>query len=119
MPFIVLCSLVLVLCIVDGYAHCQKMHDMGHITGFGIAGYLMRKADYPMAHLVLTLAHGPLMEKSFRQKFIVKQGNILAFVERPLSDTFFALSLVFFLLPLPKYAKKSSRARKASIEPAE
>ncbi len=119
MPFTVLCAIVLVLCIVGGFAPSQKMHDVWLIAGFGIVGYLMRKADYPMAPLVLALVLGPLMEKSFRQTLIAEQGNILAFVERPISATFIAISLVFFLLPLLKYVKKSSGAQRASGEPAE
>ncbi|MEM9576582.1 MAG: tripartite tricarboxylate transporter permease [Pseudomonadota bacterium] len=119
MPFTVLCALVLVLCIVGGFAPSQKMHDVWLIAGFGIVGYIMRKADYPMAPLVLALVLGPLMEKSFRQTLIAEQGNILAFVERPLSGTFIAISLVFFLLPLLKYVKRSPRAQKVPNEPAE
>ncbi len=119
MPFTVLCAIVLVLCIVGGFAPSQKMHDVWLIAGFGIVGYLMRKADYPMAPLVLALVLGPLMEKSFRQTLIAEQGNIVAFVERPLSGTFIAISVVFFLLPLLKYVKRSPRAQKVPNEPAE
>lgn len=39
----------------------------------------------------------------------------MAFVERPLSAIFIALSVVFFVLPLLKYFRKPS----AVIEPAE
>lgn len=106
MPFTVLCALVLVLCIVGGYAPSQKMHDVWLIVGFGVGGYLLRKADYPMAPLVLALVLGPLMEKSFRQTLIAEQGNILAFVERPLSASFIAISAIFFLLPLLKYTRR-------------
>ena len=109
MPFTVLCAIVLVLCIVGGFAPSQKMHDVWLIAGFGIAGYLLRKADYPLAPLVLALVLGPLMEKSFRQTLIAEQGNVLAFVERPLSGTFIALAVLFFLLPLAKYLRKPSK----------
>ncbi|WP_224823784.1 tripartite tricarboxylate transporter permease [Cognatishimia sp. MH4019] len=109
MPFTVLCAIVLVLCIVGGFAPSQKMHDVWLIAGFGIAGYLLRKADYPLAPLVLALVLGPLMEKSFRQTLIAEQGNVLAFVERPLSGTFIALAVLFFLLPLAKYLRKSPK----------
>ena len=119
MPFTVLCSLVLVLCIVGGFAPSQKMHDVWLIVGFGVVGYLMRKADYPMAPLVLALVLGPLMEKSFRQSLISEQGNVLAFIERPLSASFIAISAVFFLLPLLKYAKKLNRTQDVPGEPAE
>ena len=59
-----------------------------------------------MAPLVLALVLGPLMEKSFRQTLIAEQGNAMAFVERPLSGAFIAVSVVFFLLPLLKHAKR-------------
>ena len=116
MPFTVLCALVIVLCIVGGFAPSQKMHDVWLIAGFGVAGYLLRKADYPLAPLVLALVLGPLMEKSFRQTLISEQGDILAFVERPLSGTFIAIAVLFFVLPLVKYLRKGG-AR--SIAPAE
>jgi putative tricarboxylic transport membrane protein len=116
MPFTVLCALVLVLCIVGGFAPSQKMHDVWLIAGFGVAGYLLRKADYPLAPLVLALVLGPLMEKSFRQTLIAEQGNVLAFVERPLSGAFIALAVLFFVLPLVKYLRKGGRR---SVAPAE
>ena len=116
MPFTVLCALVLVLCIVGGFAPSQKMHDVWLIAGFGVAGYLLRKADYPLAPLVLALVLGPLMEKSFRQTLIAEQGDMMAFLERPLSATFLVLSLLFFVLPALKYLRKSPRG---AVEPAE
>lgn len=114
MPFTVLCALVLVLCLVGGFAPSQKLHDVWLILGFGVVGYLLRKADYPLAPLVLALVLGPLMEKSFRQTLIAEQGNILAFVERPLSASFMAIALLFFVLPLIKYVRKSPVKDKVS-----
>jgi putative tricarboxylic transport membrane protein len=99
MPFTVLCALVVVLCIVGGFAPSQKMHDVWLIFAFGVGGYLLRKADYPLAPLVLALVLGPLMEKSFRQTLIAEQGNVFAFVERPLSATFIGLAILFFVMP--------------------
>ncbi|MEJ6402953.1 tripartite tricarboxylate transporter permease [Yoonia sp. 2307UL14-13] len=118
MPFTVLCSLVLILCIVGGFAPSQKMHDVWLIVGFGVIGYLLRKADYPMAPLVLALVLGPLMEKSFRQSLISAQGDIMIFVERPLSATFIVISAIFFLLPLLGYIRRAMR-RRAAGNPAE
>lgn len=116
MPFTVLCALVLVLCIVGGFAPNQKMHDVWLIAGFGIAGYVLRKADYPLAPLVLALVLGPLMEKSFRQSLIAEQGDIMVFVERPLSAIFIGLSVVFFVLPLIKLMRRN---KGKSLAPAE
>jgi len=116
MPFTVLCALVLVLCLVGGYAPSQKLHDVWLIAAFGVAGYLLRKADYPLAPLVLALVLGPLMEKSFRQTLIAEQGNVLAFVERPISGAFLAIAALFFLLPLARLLRRRLRARVAPAE---
>jgi putative tricarboxylic transport membrane protein len=115
MPFSVLCTVVLVLCIVGGYAPNGKMLDVWLIVGFGIVGYLLRKADYPMAPLVLALVLGPLMEKSFRQTMIGEQGNVLAFFERPISGTFMAIAIFFLVMPLVRRLFSGRRA----VSPAE
>ncbi|MDX8347469.1 tripartite tricarboxylate transporter permease [Cognatiyoonia sp. IB215446] len=119
MPFTVLCAIVLILCLVGGFAPSQKLHDVWLIVGFGVVGYLLRKADYPMAPLVLALVLGPLMERSFRQTLISEQGNIMAFVERPLSATFIALSVIFFLLPLLNVLRRRMRPKTTAGNPAE
>ena len=116
MPFAVLCAVVLVLCIVGGYAPNAKLHDVWLIVGFGVAGYLLRKADYPLAPLILALVLGPLMERSFRQTMIAEHGNVLAFFERPISGSFMALSILFFLLPIVAMLRKG---RKPHLAPAE
>jgi len=112
----VLCSLVFVLCLVGGFAPSQKLHDVWLIVGFGVVGYVLRKADYPMAPLVLALVLGPLMERSFRQTLIAEQGNMMAFVERPISGTFMAIAALFFVLPMLKHIKRLFRR---DLTPAE
>lgn len=114
-PFAVLCTLVLVLCIVGGYAPNGRMIDVWLIAIFGVAGYILRKADYPLAPLVLALVLGPIMEKSFRQALISEQGSMLTFVQRPISGTFVALAAILFLLPLIR----ALRARRGGVSLAE
>ncbi|MEL6978660.1 MAG: tripartite tricarboxylate transporter permease [Pseudomonadota bacterium] len=117
MPFPVLCSVVLTLCVVGGFAPAQRMFDVWLIAGFGVAGYLLRKADYPLAPLVLALVLGSLMEKSFRQALIAEQGDVMVFFERPISATFLALAAALFLAPLIRSALKRRR-RAAATTPA-
>jgi putative tricarboxylic transport membrane protein len=116
-PFAVLCATVFVLCIVGGFAPNGKMLDVALIVGFGIAGYILRKADYPLAPLVLALVLGPIMEKSFRQTMIAEHGNMMAFVERPISGALVALAALFVATPLLRALLRRSRAGAAT--PAE
>lgn len=106
MPLHVLCAMVIVLCIIGGYAPDQRMHDVWLIAIFGIGGYLLRKLDYPLAPLVLALVLGPLMEKSMRQALISEQGDVMTFFQRPISGTFMAIAIVLFLLPLVRKLRR-------------
>ena len=56
------------------------------------------------------------MERSFRQTMIAEHGNVLAFFERPISGSFMALSILFFLLPIVAMLRKG---RKPHLAPAE
>jgi putative tricarboxylic transport membrane protein len=69
-----------------------------------------------LAPLVLALVLGGLMEKSFRQTLIAEQGNIFAFVERPLSATFLGISIILFLLPFLKFFLSRKRAASVSSQ---
>jgi putative tricarboxylic transport membrane protein len=110
MPFAILSGVVLVLCIVGGYAPDQRLHDVWLIVGFGVVAFLLRKADYPMAPLVLALVLGPLMERSLRQALISAQGDVTTFVTRPISATLMVVSLGLFVAPFVRMMLRDRRA---------
>ncbi|MBT3770469.1 MAG: tripartite tricarboxylate transporter permease [Acidiferrobacteraceae bacterium] len=107
MPFTILAPIIFVLCLVGGYAPTQNMHDVWLILIFGIVGYLMRKLDYPLAPAVLAIVLGPLAETSMRQALLMSDGNLMIFIERPISGPIMGGAVVLFLLPLLKLFRKS------------
>jgi putative tricarboxylic transport membrane protein len=106
MPFTILAPIIFVLCLVGGYAPTQNMHDVWLILIFGIVGYLMRKLDYPLAPAVLAIVLGPLAETSMRQALLMSDGNLMIFIERPISGPIMGGAVVLFLLPLLKLLRK-------------
>ena len=110
MPFTILAPVIFVLCVVGGYAPTQDMHDVWLILIFGVAGYLLRKLNYPVAPAVLAIVLGPLAERALRQSLISSQGDMLTFVERPISGIIMAITFILFLLPLIQMIKRR-RAR--------
>ena len=107
MPFTILAPIIFVLCLVGGYAPTQSMHDVWLILIFGVAGYLMRKLDYPLAPAVLAIVLGPLAETSMRQSLLMSDGSFMFFFERPISGTIMWIAIVLFLLPLAKIYRSS------------
>jgi putative tricarboxylic transport membrane protein len=98
--FTILAPIIFVLCIVGGYAPEQTMHDVWLMLLFGVAGYLLRKLNYPVAPAVLAIVLGPLAERSLRQSLLISQGEFTIFVSRPISATCVALALALMLYPL-------------------
>ncbi|MDH3281735.1 MAG: tripartite tricarboxylate transporter permease [Gammaproteobacteria bacterium] len=107
LPFTILAPIIFVLCMVGGFAPTQDMHDVWLILIFGVVFYLLRKLNYPVAPAVLAIVLGPLAERSLRQTLIGEQGDLMVFVERPLSATILAMAVLLFALPLLKMRKKS------------
>ena len=67
---------------------------------FGVAGYLFRKLDYPVAPAVLAIVLGPLAEPAMRQSLIMAHGSFDIFFIRPISGTIMVIALVLLIWPL-------------------
>lgn len=113
MPFTILAPLIFVLCVVGGYATNQAMFDVWLMLGFGVAGYLLRKLNYPVAPAVLAIVLGPLAERSLRQSLIGEQGDPSVFFTRPISATIIALAVVLIFLPF--YNNYRLRKKNAAV----
>lgn len=100
MPFTVLAPIIYILCIVGGYAPTQTMHDVWLMFVFGIAGYLLRKLNYPVAPAVLAIVLGPLAERSLRQSLLASQGDFTTFFTRPISGTCMLIAVLLVSYPL-------------------
>ncbi len=113
-PFTILAPVIFILCVIGGYAPTQDMHDVWLMLLFGVAGYLMRKLDYPMAPAVLAIVLGPLAEVSMRQALIIGQGSPMIFFERPISGPIMGIAILLFLMPLFKMLKEKLAARRVA-----
>ncbi len=113
-PFTILAPSIFILCVIGGYAPTQDMHDVWLMLIFGVAAYLLRKLDYPMAPAVLAIVLGPLAEASMRQSLIINHGNPMIFFERPISGPLMITAILLFFLPLFKTIKARLGNRSAA-----
>ena len=113
LPFTILAPTIYILCVVGGYAPTQTMHDVWLMFLFGVAGYFLRKLNYPVAPAVLAIVLGPLAERSLRQSLLASQGDPLIFVERPISATCMFLALVLVAVPLVRRLLRRHRSGQA------
>jgi putative tricarboxylic transport membrane protein len=112
----ILLPLILVVSSVGVFTVNGSVIDLWLALGFGVVGYLFRKADIPVAPLVLALVLGKTMEQSFRQSMTISGSDPAIFVHGLLSTTLLAMAVVSLTLPLlvPMLARLWRRRATAS-----
>jgi putative tricarboxylic transport membrane protein len=76
---------------------------------FGVAGYVMRKLEYPLAPLVLALVLGDAAESSFRQAMLVGDGKLSIFFSQALVGGMTVLALFLLFWPLIQLGLRKAR----------
>ena len=99
-PKNLLMSCILVLCIVGAFAVNNSVVDLGVMLVAGIAGYIFKKLNFPVAPLILALVIGPMMEDSLRQSLMLSQGDLSVFYTHPLARSLFILAAAIILTPV-------------------
>ncbi|MBR1194194.1 tripartite tricarboxylate transporter permease [Bradyrhizobium sp. AUGA SZCCT0240] len=107
LPYNILFPLILLFTIIGVYCTGNNVFDVYVMVGFGVIGYLMRKLRYEPAPLVLAFVLGPMLENNLRKSLILSQGDLLIFVQRPISAVCLVLALALLIGPLlPSLRKK-------------
>jgi putative tricarboxylic transport membrane protein len=96
-PYSILFAVILGFCLVGAYSLKNSVFDVGLMMVFGIAGYLFKKVEIPLAPLVLTLILGPMMERALRQSLELSRGKVSVFFTRPISAVLLAIAAVIVL----------------------
>jgi putative tricarboxylic transport membrane protein len=96
-PYPLLAPFIVVFVLVGAYSVNNSVFDLGLTVAFGLLGYLMRRFDFEPAPLVLALILGPQLEAALRRSLIFSRGDLLVFVQRPISAALLgvAVSLLF------------------------
>lgn len=110
---------ILLLCAVGSYATGNNLFSVLLVGVFGVLGFVMEKNGYPVAALVLGIVMGSMLEQNFVTSLIKSDGDVLPFIERPVSSILALFTLSALLWPVGAWIwTRISRQRRASA-PAE
>jgi putative tricarboxylic transport membrane protein len=101
-PYHFLAVAVVIICLIGAYSVKNAAFDMGAMLAFGVMGYLMRKAGFPPAPLILAMILGPILERSLQQSLISSGGDPSIFVEKPISAALLCIAAFLILTPIFK-----------------
>jgi putative tricarboxylic transport membrane protein len=105
-PYGILCGIIMAFMILGAYSIGSSAFDVMVMALFGVVGYLLRKFDFPLAPIVLTLILGPLMERSLRQSLEISQGSFGIFLSSPIAVVLLTLAALFLIAPAFKFFRK-------------
>jgi putative tricarboxylic transport membrane protein len=105
---------ILVFALIGVWGLSTSWVDLVSMLVVGLAGYVMRVYDFPIAPVLIGLVLGPMAEKQLRQALAIGQGDPLVLVASPLAASLLALALAAFLLPM-----LLARMKRAAAAPAE
>jgi putative tricarboxylic transport membrane protein len=99
-PFSIIAPVIIVVCAIGAYTVHNNLFDVYLMLVFGVAGYVLRKLDYPLAPLVLALVLGDAAESSFRQAMLLSQGDMSILFSNLLVGGMTTLALAMLFWPL-------------------
>ncbi|WP_010203366.1 tripartite tricarboxylate transporter permease [Salinibacterium sp. PAMC 21357] len=112
-PNSVLMPIIVAFCVVGSFSINNGLLEVGIMLIFGILGYLLEQAKFPLAPVVLGLVLGPIVEKNFMQSVIKTEWDLTQFLTRPMSAALMILTIIVLLYPvLQKLIGRLLRYRK-------
>jgi putative tricarboxylic transport membrane protein len=112
-PFSIIAPVIIVICAIGAFTVHNNMLDVYMMLVFGVAGYVLRKLDYPLAPLVLALVLGDAAESSFRQAMLVGDGQVSIFFSNGLVGGMTVLALFLLFWPVIQLGLRKARGASA------
>ena len=90
---------IMVFSLVGIWGLSTSWMDLLLMFVIGMAGYVMRLYDFPIAPVLIGLILGPMAETQLRRALSISQGDPFTLVSTPISASLLAVSLIVLVLP--------------------
>jgi len=100
------------------YAANNDMFQVGETMIIGILGYILLRLGFHPAPILLGFVLGPRFEENFRRAMLISRGDILTFLERPISAVFIGLCVLLIVLQL-YFRLRPGNGKDAILVPSE
>jgi TctA family transporter len=97
-PRNILMPVILMFCVVGSFAINNSPFDLWILIGFGLLGWFLEAHRFPIAPAILGMLLGKMLEENFITSMIKSDGNLLGFVDRPVSAALAVFTLLVWIL---------------------
>jgi len=88
------------------YSTKNSLFDVGEVAVFGVLGAIFLSLDFPVSPIVLGFVLGPMLEENFRRAMLLSRGDLIVFVQRPISAWFIGACTLLILAQVWAYVRK-------------
>ncbi|GGA59184.1 hypothetical protein GCM10011385_11110 [Nitratireductor aestuarii] len=96
-PYRLLFLFIVVISAIGVYSVNNSPFDIYLMIGFGLLGYLLRKFNAEPAPMLMGFVLGPMLEENFRRAMLTSRGDLMIFVERPISLGLLIISVLLII----------------------
>lgn len=105
-PIPILVPLVLAMACLGVYASRLNFTDVLVAVVFGLLGYCMDVADYPLVPFMLAFVLGPDIEQHFFRSLMLSNGSYKIFVQSPISIALIVLTVFALIMAVRPYLRR-------------
>jgi len=112
-PYRVLFPAVMVFTAIGVFSLNNSTFDIYIMVAFGLLGFFFRKVGCEPAPFFLALVLGPMIEQYLSRSLLQSRGDLMVFIERPISATLLAMGLIAIIAAsLPAIRSRREEALK-------
>lgn len=109
-PATLFLPIVAVLAVMGSYTLGLNVVNLYLMLAVGVIAYWLGEMRYPISPLVIGVILGPMADENLRRALMVGQGDVTAFLARPVSLMLISAIALMVLVQLPIYARAKARA---------
>lgn len=91
-PYHVLYPAIIIFICLGVFSANNSVFDIYMVVLFGFVGYLMLVLRFDPAPLLLGFILGPMMEENLRRALLLSRGDMMVFLQKPISATLIAVT---------------------------
>jgi len=110
-PYRALYPAILVLISLGVYSVNNNVFDVYMVAAIGTLGYFMNVFKFDAAPLLLGFVLGPLVEENLRRALLLSRGDMMTFLNRPISASVMAVTALLLLWAVWSTIRSEAKAR--------
>jgi TctA family transporter len=87
----------------------NSLFQVGEVLVFGVIGALFTSLRFSVAPVLLGFVLGPILEKNFRRALLLSRGDMMVFLEHPISAGFIVVTFLLLAVQLAVFVWKQRR----------